>query len=135
MKYIVSVLFVVIFFGLSACSSNFDIDEAEVDEVKISFFKDFGSVNEDYHMTLQENEEIKAFVNAINTSKRIKGSVDIPEGDYDLHLIFNDSTLEGFHIWISEESSTGTIMNIKDTEAAYKLTKKSTNIIRDILFD
>lgn len=135
MKYIVSVLFVVIFFGMSACSSTFDIDEVDVEEVKVSFFKDFGSINEDYHMTLQEIEEIKAFVNAINTSKRIKGSVDMPEGDYDIHLIFYDNTLEGFHIWISEESSNGTIMNIKDTEAAYRLTKKSTNIIKDILFD
>ncbi|ADU29495.1 hypothetical protein [Evansella cellulosilytica] len=79
--------------------------------------------------------EIKAFVDAINTSKRMKGSVDMPEGDYDLSFISLDGTLDGFHIWISEESLAGTIIHITDTEAAYKLTKKSTNTIRDILSD
>ncbi|ADU29494.1 hypothetical protein [Evansella cellulosilytica] len=59
MKQLVTVFLVAALVGLSACSSNFDMDETEVEEIKVSFFKDFGSVNEDNHMTIREKEEIK----------------------------------------------------------------------------
>lgn len=117
-----------------ACSPYPSLDiESEVDEVTVSSFKNFGSINEDYHLFFEREADVKIFIDAINTSKPVGGDVDMPEGDYDILLKFNEGRSEGFHLWISEESSTGTIMKIDDTATAYTLTKRSTKKLKDIL--
>src|SRR5699024_11107253 len=96
--------------------------------------KDFGSINEDYHLFFEKEADIKIFVDAVNTSKPVGGDVDMPEGDYDILLKFNESKSEGFHLCISESSSTGAIMKIDDTTTAYTLTKRTTNKLKEILY-
>lgn len=130
-----TIIFALTILLLIACSpySNLDV-ESEVDEVTVSSFKDFGSINEDYHLFFEKEAYIKTLVDAINTSKLAGGDVDMPEGDYDILLKFNEGQSEGFHFWISEDSSTGTIMKIDDTATAYKLTKRSTKKLREILY-
>ncbi|WP_217589511.1 hypothetical protein [Lentibacillus saliphilus] len=121
---------------LSACSAKtFDINETEVNEVKISYFTDFGSINGDDLRSFHKEEDIKGLVAAINTAKPIDGDVDMPAGDYNVLVNFADDTSKGFHLWISEDDSVATIMKLEDTATAYKLTKSATNRIRSILFD
>lgn len=127
--------FLLIISALTACStdSNFDIDENEIDQVKISYFEDFGFLNEDFHRTIEKEEEIKDFVHAINTAKRQPGSVNMPEADFNLHFISNNGDSKTFHLWISEAYATATIVEINETETAYELTEKSRNKIKSML--
>ncbi len=125
-------LYPLILLLLVACST-FDITSSEIDEVNISYFTDFGSVNDDYFFTFNNTEDINTFVTAINTAIPIDGDVDMPKGDYNIHLQFSDDQLTAFHLWISEESSIGTIIEIDDTSTAYNLTKKSAEQIRTLL--
>lgn len=134
-KYKRTIIVFLLILLLSACSPNPKLKiESEVDEVKVSFFKDFGSMNEDYRMVVEKKEDIKIFVNAIKKSSPLSGDVDMPEADYNLLLNFNDGTSEGFHLWLSREYSTGTIMKIDDTATAYKLGKSSADKIRAIIY-
>lgn len=112
--------------------SNVEI-KYEVDEIKISNFKDFGHLNEEYHLVFEEKEQIKTFVNAIENARPVEGSIDMPEGDYNLLLYSNENISEGFHLWISERHPTGTIVNIADTATAYSLTNSSRNEILSLL--
>lgn len=120
---------------LVACStkSDFDINENEIKEIKVTIFEDFGRKNEDNYKSIEKSDDINILIDAINKSKRIEGAVDMPKGDYNLELKFNDGTEEIFHLWISEEDSTGTVMSIEDTEVAYELTKKYSEEIQAIL--
>lgn len=128
------ITFLLTIFFLTACSLNSGLEiKSEVDEIKVSNFKDFGALNEDYHMLFIEEEDIKIFVNAIEKSKPVKGDVDMPKGDYNFVLCFNEGTSEGFHLWISDRDSTGMIMKIDDTTTAYKLTKSSKNKILSLI--
>src|SRR5690625_4028495 len=120
---------------LMACSPYPGLDvESNDDEVKVPLFKIFGSINDDYHLFFEKEADIKTFIDAINTSRPVGGDVDMPEADYDILLKFNEGESEGFHLWISAESSTGTIMKIDDTATTYTLTKRSTNKLREILY-
>lgn len=121
---------------LVACSTNFDIDNSEVNKIRVSYFTEFGSVDENFEedfLYFEEKEDITNFVNAIHKSKPIHGDVDMPKPDYNLTLEFEESVSKSFHLWINPEYSTGTIVDIDDTATAYKLTKKSTEIIRSLL--
>lgn len=129
------IIFLLAILSLTACSSTAKLEiNSEVDEIKVSNFIDFGNWNEDYHMFFEEKEHIKTFVDAIEKARPVSGDVDMPEADYNLLLCFNEENSEGYHLWISEKSSIGTIMKIDDTTTAYTLTKSSVNKISNLLF-
>ncbi|WP_368653566.1 hypothetical protein AB4Y30_00360 [Ornithinibacillus sp. 4-3] len=132
-KAIISFLLIILLLFACSTDSNFDIDENEIDQVKISYFEDFGFLNEDFHRTIEKEVEVKDFVYAISTAKRQPGSVDMPEADFNLHFISSNGDSEAFHLWISEAYATATIVKINETDIAYELTEKSRNKIKSML--
>lgn len=131
-KTIIMCLLIILVFTACSSHSNFEL-RGEVDEVKISVFQEFSTLNEDYHIFFEDKESIKIFVDAIENSSPISGVVDMPKGDYDLLLSFNGGDSEGFHLWISETHPTGVIMKIEDTTTAYELTESSRSEILSLL--
>lgn len=129
--------FLLAIFLLSACSPHPDAPKlkigSDVEEVKVSIFKEFGRMNEDYQISFVKKQDIKVFVNAINRSRPVGGDVDMSEADYDLLLIFKDGTTRKFHLWASAEYPTGTIMTTEDTASAYTLSGNTKEKIRKLL--
>jgi len=129
---------IILFLSLSllvACS-DFDINKSEIEEIEISFFEDFGKKSKDHYKSIDKRADINTLIDAIKKSKRIKGDVDMPKGDYNLKLKFEDGTEEIFHLWISDKNQTGAIMKIEDTAVLYDLydpTRKRSERIREIL--
>jgi len=134
-KVTITIFFTLLLLVACSTKSDFDINESGIEEIKVSLFENFGEKNEDYYTSIENKEDINTFIDAINKSTRIEGSVDMPKGDYNLELKFNDGTEDVFHLWISEEYSTGTVMKMDDTETAYELSKKHSEQIRAILSD
>lgn len=123
---------IIIFFSWSFTSG---IQKSSVTEIQISQFKQFGSINDEQLVTLEDENSIKILVNAINSSTKLSGDVDMPEGDYDINILFKNNNEAGYHVWIQEEYYLGTLMSIDDTASAYRLTKKSTQNLRELLLD
>jgi len=89
-KTVTMCLLIILVFTACSSHSNFEL-RGEVDEVKISVFQEFSTLNEDYHIFFEDKESIKIFVDAIENSSPISGVVDMPKGDYDLLLSFTSS--------------------------------------------
>lgn len=85
-------------------------------------------------MSIDEKTEIEMIIQAIHHAKQIKGDVDMPRGEYTIALKRSDDSEIAFHLLISSEYTTGTVMEINSTTYAYNLTKNDTEQIREILF-
>lgn len=130
------IVFLLPFLFLIACStgSALNINQLEIEYIEITFFKEFAERNTEHFKTIRKSEDIKIFVDAINTSKPINGDVDMPNGDYNLELIFKNGTVDVFHLWIPKDNNPyGTLINVKNTAEAYQINKKTTEQIRTIL--
>ena len=124
-------LFSMLLFGCSTNSLKADIKEIEA--VKIAHFNGFSTESKDFIVTFNEVEDKKVFVHAINSAVKLDGIADVTEADYNIHLLSKDDQMEIFHLWLEEDFSDGSIMNVKDSSTLYKLTKKALNNMKDIL--
>lgn len=130
------IVFLLPFLFLIACStgSALNINQSEIEYIEITFFKEFAERNTEHYKTIRKSEDIKIFIDAINTSKPINGDVDMPKGDYNLELKFKNGTVDVFHLWIPKDNNPyGTLINKENTAEAYQINKKITEQIRTIV--
>ncbi|TMW71199.1 hypothetical protein [Alteribacter natronophilus] len=121
---------------ISSCSTgDFNYKADDVDRIHVSEFERFGSIDGEDPLTITQEDELNIILTAINSSQRIDGSVDMAEGDYDFEIILHDESPHGFHFWLPAENTTGTIMNVNDTETIYDLTEESSRELTELLFD
>ena len=130
-----SILILVLIFGLTGCFSSFSINSSDVIEIRVSEFDTFRSVNEEDYISFDEKDDISVFVKAIKSSNKQPGAVDMTEGDFSITLIFSEKESESFHLWLSKEYETGSIMSIEETHTLYTLSESSTSKIQKLLFD
>ncbi|MDG5788569.1 hypothetical protein QA612_13870 [Evansella sp. AB-P1] len=114
-------------------SSSFRFSTEDVFEISVTEFEEFGIVNENIIKSFHEKEYIAVIIDAINSSTRLKGDVDMGFGDYNLTLHFKENEKRVFHLWISDDSVAGNIMDIEETETLYRLTKKSTAYLKELI--
>lgn len=116
-KYILVFILVIPFM---ACSSE-GISEITIDDLN----------NHSKKVVLTDENEVNLIMNAINGAEKQLGVVNMAPAPYRIN-IGDDS----YFLWIDpDESSIGTIMNSKDTNIIYTLSKSSTEKINEILID
>ncbi|WP_163971175.1 hypothetical protein [Oceanobacillus halotolerans] len=129
-KTIVILLMLVLIVG---CMSPFGFEEEDVTEIRVSEFEDFGQINGSDEEVYTSEDEINLFVTALNTAHKEDGSVDIARGDFDIRIILDDGTEDGFHLWLADELESGIIMHVDDTHTIYTLTDEATEQLKDLL--
>lgn len=70
--------------------------------------------------------EEKVFINAFDKAEKVPGIANIVDPDFQVII-----GTENYYLWINEDS--GTIMNIKDKQTVYSLSKSSAKKIFDLL--
>ncbi|MFD2042867.1 hypothetical protein ACFSTA_00930 [Ornithinibacillus salinisoli] len=134
MKWFKNLFLLIVVMNIVACSSN-DINITNVVEIQVTEFDTFGSVNHEDPVVFTDEETVETFMEAIHSAKKEEGVVDMDFGDFDLNVISSDGKEEGFHLWLREDMERGSIMRVENTHVVYTLSKKSTQELKDILFD
>ncbi len=93
--------------------------------VKVAKMEGFSKVHMYPSINFSKTEE-KVFKNAFDGAKKVSGVANIVDPDYQVIL-----GTENYYLWINEES--GTIMNVKDKQTVYSLSKSSAKKIFDLL--
>lgn len=113
-------------------TSNLMIPE---DIRKITFAKSLahGSVNPEVKVEYTDNETIEVIVRAIHTAVEIPGNLNTAVPNYDI-VLASDNMEYAFHLWINETSEQAMLMDVRDTNTGYTLTKESTAELKKILY-
>lgn len=101
------------------------LEEKDVYEITIAKSLAHGSVNPAAMVEYTDKETIKTFVRAIRTAEKMDGMLNTATPDYDIVVSMEDKK-HAFHIWLSESSEHGMIMDVKETHTGYTLTKEAT---------
>ncbi|WP_158738759.1 hypothetical protein [Alteribacillus sp. YIM 98480] len=118
---------------LTGCFSAFGINSSAVTSIVISEFDSFGSIEGEEITTLEEKEEIEAFINAIGAATEQQGAVDMSAGDIDARINIEEDKEEGFHLWLDEESEQGSIMKVDETSTLYSIPKHAADELKELL--
>lgn len=133
-RFIGLLILTLLFMTLTACSGTFGMNTSEATAVHVSEFKHFGSINQEESISFTDEEEIEVFVGAFNSATEETGAVDMPEGDYDVQIIFEDGDTKDFHLWIEDVGAgQGTIMSTEDTHKIYTLSRSNTESLKELL--
>lgn len=121
------------FILILGCQSekSISLNGKEATKVNLSEFKEFGTVNKNVLIEFTNDKDIEVFVNAIKDAEKINGILDVANADYDIHIVFKDNSTKDYHLWVSKDS--GMIMDIENTNIGYSLTKKSANMIHELV--
>lgn len=91
----------------------------------ISHSSRFGSVNTDYIVETTDEETLRFIVDEmIEGSVRQPGIVSMSEPYYGMSIDYEDGSSEMFHLWITPDDSSGTIMDASDTHYIYNFSEE-----------
>jgi len=86
----------------------------------ISYASLSGNVSSDYIAEIEESDSLQFIVEEmIEGSKRQAGIVDVSQPFYDVKMEYEDGSEELFHLWVTEDELTGTIMDSENTHFIY----------------
>ncbi|WP_155983752.1 hypothetical protein [Paenibacillus sp. 1-18] len=82
----------------------------------------------------KDKTDTNIFINAMNTSEKISGIVNIVSPNYEL-TFQKDGTEKSYYLWINPNDPTSNAMYINkdDPHTAYKLSVNSTNSVKKLL--
>lgn len=121
-------------FTLTACNADSKLSiKTKATGITLTTFPGFGQTNGELLTNITDEKDIQTILNLLNGAKAIKGDVDMPKGDYNLLIQMENDTTEAYHLWLSNDYTTGTVSIVTDTATAYTLTKNATKKLRAIL--
>lgn len=86
----------------------------------VSQSNSFGRINTDFFVEIENTEDLAFIVEElVEGAVREPGIVDMMEPYYGLRIEYEDGYTEDFHLWITDDQSTGTIMDSRDTHYIY----------------
>jgi hypothetical protein len=85
--------------------------------------------------TFPDKESIKLLVDAINTSKKMKGSLDYG-ADFLMKINYANGTNDDYHLSISnsEHPQRGLLVKLPNTETGYTISEKNTEKLRLLIY-
>lgn len=96
------------------------VERTEPTWAGISYASHTGSVSSDYIAEIEDTESLQFIVDEmIEGSNREPGVVDMTQPYYDMKIEYADGSEEVFHLWVTEDDLTGTIMDSEDTHFIY----------------
>lgn|SRR5690625_3860884 len=120
---------------LISCTGKprFSLNVNEIQNVEVTSFDDFGKSSEQILGTIDLEEDVKFLIDSINRAERISGDVDMPRGDYNLNINYQDGRVDVFHVWLPEKDALGIVMNQRETVNAYEWNRTITEKIRQMI--
>lgn len=109
------------------------LEYQDISKVSISESNGFGKVNPDFFETYQDQETLSIFTDLLKNASQDEGIVDMIEPEYDLEILYEDETIQGFHLWVGEDGARSTLMNVDDTHTTYTVSAEFTNKLIDLL--
>nr|WP_254119654.1 hypothetical protein [Bacillus sp. FJAT-29790] len=104
--------------------------------MKISKSNGFGGMNEDIIQSFTDAESINTFKNAIITSQKQMGKVDVSEPEYDVMVKYTSADgqlpTHGIHLWLGKENEKSMFMYIGDDEV-YLTSAINTQKLRELI--
>ncbi len=113
-------------------SNNLQIDE-DIRRITLAKSLGHGSVNPEITIEYTDNETIEVFVRAIHSTVQMLGILNTATPNYDIVLASRNKEY-AFHLWINETSEQAMLMDVRNTNTGYTLTKESTAELKKILF-
>lgn len=108
---------------LVSCSQSIKIDSSSVTSVLITPFQQKQSV-EMNELSFTDKKSINAFLDMVNNSRKINGSIDSEPGDYQITFILSNGDKINYNIWLDLTNSVGILINDDNTEEGYNLISK-----------
>lgn len=91
----------------------------------VSQSNSFGRIDTDFFIEIENTEDLAFLVEKlVEGSVREPGIVDMMEPYYGLRIEYEDGYTEDFHLWITDDQSTGTIMDSRDTHYIYTFSEE-----------
>lgn len=125
-------------FILLGCGSNTELEEADKDVVRVSVSEnsEMGTVNGDFFVVYEDTEDddaLEVFEDMLDEAIRREGIVDIALPEFDLEVVFEDGSSEGYHLWVGEIDDSSTLMKIEDTHTIYSIPVENTIELKALL--
>jgi hypothetical protein len=116
---------VIIMLALTGCGKVPPDSEPSIE--KIELIKESSEDQTDIITTYTEESSIQVIVEAIKSSTKLPGILDVAKPQYMLKLYYKNGTTQTYLLWISKSDAgyNGMIMNVEDTHVGYALNKDS----------
>ncbi|PRY82967.1 hypothetical protein [Alkalibacterium olivapovliticus] len=110
------------------------VERAEPIKAGISHSAYFGSISTDFLVEVSDTETLKFILDdMIEGSERQFGIVNMAEPDYGLQINYEDGSSETFHLWVSSDYSSGTLMDTSETHYIYNFSKEASKQFLSLL--
>ncbi|GGH20030.1 hypothetical protein [Paenibacillus segetis] len=127
-----------VFIGWYFFGNSFSINSRDVKSITLECVQDcIGMDNRPFlEKTITDKHSINLFIKAINNSEKLSGSLDYGVM-FLIRISFNNRTIKEFHLNISKnkEASNGLLVSSSNSEKGYRILEKSTNDLRDIIYN
>ncbi|PFA68753.1 hypothetical protein CN378_05975 [Bacillus sp. AFS015802] len=138
-KIVLSFLFIVCSFALIACQNR--VDEMKladnVTDISISKSNGYGSLNENYILSINQEESITVFESVLQKAKKISQDMDLTNEapDYDLLISYENGGTRGLHLLLGNPGKESLIMYIGHEKKGYIVSPDETKKLRTLLLD
>ncbi|MEY8347263.1 hypothetical protein AALF16_02935 [Bacillus cereus] len=134
MRKILSCFILVMLILISAGCGVFNEDNVkkeDISKLSISTSKEFGGLNEEYFINIEDEEKLKGIHNLLNDVKKQKRSDKKPQ--YDLLNTYKNGATHGIHLYLGDAGEQSVIMYIGHEETAYYISAEMTKQLRKII--
>ncbi len=107
----------------------------DVEKIELLNVEGFTQNNASVLKTFTEKEQLQAIIEAIETSDKMSGILNVIEPDYGLNLYYKDGETITYYLWLSKEGAKyyGMIMDTEDTHTGFTLKESSAKILHELI--
>ncbi len=122
--------------SLIACQpQNEEMTLGSVSDISISISNGYGGLNENYFLSINQEEAISGFEGILKNAKEIRRDVNVnnEKPDYDILIRYENDGTHGLHLLLGNVGEESIIMFIGHEENGYIVSPKDTNELRKLL--
>jgi hypothetical protein len=136
-KILLSLLFISCCFALFACQNKVEEMKLEdtVTDISISKSNGYGGLNENYILSINQEDSISGFEGILQDAKKLSRDVDVTNKspDYDLLISYENGETRGLHLLLGNKGEGSVIMYVGHEKKGYIVSPKETKELRTLL--
>lgn len=123
--------------SLSACESQ-KLEMTFLDNIStisISNSNGYGGLNENYFLSIKQDELTSEFEKVLKDTRRIKQNVDLinDKPEYDILIRYENGETHGLHLVLGNEGEESTFFYIGNEKNGYIVSPEKTKVLREML--
>ncbi|MRG86017.1 hypothetical protein [Salinibacillus xinjiangensis] len=124
-------------FTLIACQSQMEemtlLDS--VSDISISKSNGYGGLNENYFVSINQEEDISTIEGILKNAKGVNGDVDVNNDnpDYDILVRYENGDTHGLHLVLGNEGEETIFMYIGDEKNGFTVSSEATKMLKSII--